>query len=181
MAYKKITDLHADVTITLGGLNKKLGKQNPTKVEGFFIGTKDIPDTKKKSGISTLYYFQTPKGVVGVWGKTDMDRKMKQATLGLMTLVTQTGMQDTPNGPMYKFEVAQDDSLATEVAQLATEEQEEVATTANFNEEDDADLYDDEQAVDEVPLERPKAPRAPVAASNAKDRALALLKTRKTL
>ena len=76
MAFKAVLDLNAEVTISLGGMNKKTGKANPKSVEGYYLGKKSIEDRKKKSGVSYIYILQTDKGNVGVWGKTDMDRKM---------------------------------------------------------------------------------------------------------
>jgi len=116
MAFKNINDLSTDTTISLGGFNKKLRKDNPTSIEGYFLGSRQIPDTKKKSGISYIHVFQTANGNVGVWGKTDMDRKLTSATPGVMTRVSFDKMVATTNGEMYKYIVAVDEENTIEVS-----------------------------------------------------------------
>ncbi len=121
MAYKEITSLDADVTVAIGGKNRKTNKTNPTQVEGFYLGTRQVQSPKSKTGLASIHYFQTSKGNVGVWGKTDMDRKMSTATPGAMTLVKFEKMQPTPNGEMYKYSVAQDEDNTIEVSVAPTQ------------------------------------------------------------
>lgn len=149
MAFKEITDLSADTTISLGGRNKKTNKDNPTKVEGYYLGNRQVPDNKKKSGFSFIYFFQTPKGNLGVWGKTDLDKKMSSATPGQMMKVELAGMVATPNGDMYKFKVAFDPENTIEVSAQAppTQTAEESYDEGPSTEEEDEDDQDDfEQA-----------------------------------
>ena len=54
MAFTTITDLSADETISLGGFNKKTRKENPTSVEGYYLGKRSDPPT-------TIYHAQYPK------------------------------------------------------------------------------------------------------------------------
>jgi hypothetical protein len=115
MAFKTVNSLEADNTISLGGTNRKTGKTNPTSIEGYYLGSRQVQDNKKKSGVSFIYIFQTSKGNVGVWGKTDMDRKMAQTPAGVMTRVTATGTRPTPNGDMYTFKVEVDSDNTIEV------------------------------------------------------------------
>ena len=121
MAYKEITSLDADVTVAIGGTNRKTGKKNPTQVEGFYLGSRTVESKKSKNGTAQIHFFQTSKGNVGVWGKTDMDRKLATATPGAMTLVKFEKMQNTPNGEMYKYSVAQDEDNSIEVATMSNE------------------------------------------------------------
>jgi len=116
MAFKTVSALDADTTISLGGMNKKTGKKNPTQVEGYYLGKKEVDSPKAKTGKAYLYIFQTSAGNVGVWGKTNLDRKMSQAVVGQMTRVSQSGTQETKNGPMYLYSVTQDDENTIEVA-----------------------------------------------------------------
>ena len=116
MAFKEITDLNADTTISLGGVNKKTGKANPTKVEGYYLGLRTVEDRKAKSGVSYIYILQTPKGNLGVWGKTDLNTKMRSAIPGQMVRITQTTKVATPNGEMYKFKVEADPENTIEVS-----------------------------------------------------------------
>jgi hypothetical protein len=115
MAFKQISDLSAEVTISLGGTNKKTGKKNPTSVEGYYLGKREVEDRKKKSGVSYIYFLQTSKGNIGVWGKTDMDRKLTSVKEGEMIRITHTGMQATANGDMYKYSVEVDSDNTIEV------------------------------------------------------------------
>lgn len=116
MAFKTITDLSADVTISLGGTNRKTNKKNPTEVEGYYLGNRQVEDKKKKDGKSYIYFFQTSKGNIGVWGKTDLDRKMASVQVGTMTRASFDKMVPTPNGEMYKFKVEVDTENTIEVA-----------------------------------------------------------------
>lgn len=116
MAFKEINDLNADTTVSMGGVNKKTGKANPTKVEGYYLGKRQVEDRKTKSGFSYIYILQTPKGNLGVWGKTDLNNKMSNAVPGHMLRITQTGKVGTPNGEMYKFKVEFDETNTVAVA-----------------------------------------------------------------
>lgn len=135
MAFEDVTDLSADVTISLGGTNKKTGKANPTKAEGYYLGKREVADKKKKSGISYIYFLQTPKGNLGVWGKTDLDNKMVGIVPGTMVRLTYDRMVETPNGPMYKYKVAQDKDNTIVVSGAES-------TSANSN--DSTDAFNDE-------------------------------------
>lgn len=115
MAFKQIQDLSADVTISLGGTNRKTGKKNPVSVEGYYLGSRTVADQKKKDGKSYIYFFQTATGNLGVWGKTDIDRKMGAVTPGNMTRISFDKMLKTPNGEMYKYRVEQDSDNTIEV------------------------------------------------------------------
>lgn len=116
MAFKQITDLSADTTISLGGYNKKLKKENPQSVEGYYLGKREVADAKKKSGTSFIYFLQTKAGNLGVWGKTDLDRKMSAVKPGTMIRASFDKMVPTPNGEMYKFKVEVDEDNTIEVA-----------------------------------------------------------------
>lgn len=159
MAFKAVTDLSADTTISLGGFNKKLKKDNPTSVEGYYLGKKEVADQKKKSGKSFIYILQTPKGNLGVWGKTDMDRKMTQVATGNMIRITHVGMTPTPNGEMYKYSVEQDDSNTIEVATADTQDN---SGADDYSAGGDETSYvseeslDDEDASQEVALAKAK-------------------------
>lgn len=123
MAFKAVLDLSADTTISLGGTNRKTGKKNPNQVEGYYLGNKKVADTKKKAGFSYIYIFQTAQGNLGIWGKTDLDRKMSQAPIGAMVRATHTGMVPTPNGEMYKYSVEVDTDNTIEVSGTTTDQE----------------------------------------------------------
>src|SRR4051812_19473125 len=116
MGFKEVQDLDAEVTTALGGVSKKTGKPNPKQVEGYFIGTRTVESKKAKDGFCKLHIFQTAKGNLGVWGKTDLDRKLANVTPGVMVRATCTGMQAIPGkNDMYKYKVETDDSNTIEV------------------------------------------------------------------
>ena len=151
MAFKELNDLNPDTTISLGGTNRKTNKTNPTEVEGYYMGSRKIADNKKKSGFSFIHVFQTAKGMLGVWGKTDMDRKVTNVPLGTMTRVTATGTRPTPNGDMYVFKVAIDDSNTVEVVGSVNQEQTEDANeggTAETESYSTAPAFDEEEELE---------------------------------
>lgn len=183
MAFKEVSELSAEVTISLGGVSKKTGQKNPTKVEGYYKGFKTVPDKKKKSGTTNIYFFDTAKGPLGVWGKTDLDNKMGSAVLGAMTRITQSGMRETPNGEMYVFKLEVDHENTIDVGLIASK-----ATPAVAIQESEPSGYDsseseeilDEEASDETAFTRPKAPAQPAVVNAAQQaRAIALMNSRK--
>lgn len=147
MAFKTVTDLDAETTISLGGFNKKTKRDNPTSVEGYYLGKRDVASKKAKSGFCSIYYFQTPKGNIAVWGKTDLDRKMGGVTPGLMVRASFDKMVPTPNGEMYKYKVEFDPDNTIEVSALpsgnttAGEGDSDTSTTEDYS-TDDADDED---------------------------------------
>lgn len=144
MGFREVTSLDADTTVALGGFNKKTKKDNPTSAEGYYLGTREVTSTKGKNGKSKIHFLQTPKGNLGVWGKTDMDRKLASVTPGTMIRITHTGMQATPNGEMYKFRVEIDEDNTIDVSSLQTGATEDTGT-------DEEAYSDDEETTEEEP------------------------------
>lgn len=176
MAFKKVVDLNPDRTISLGGFNKKTKKDNPTEAEGYYLGNKTIPDTKKPNGLTYIYAFQTKSGVLGVWGKTDLDRKMQGVPLGTMVRIKQNGMQATKNGEMYKFEVAYDPDNTIEVdtpSGYAVAGGVVAGDSAENGDEEDADFAEIESSFEEEEAYSP--PSRVVASASNKEKVAALL------
>jgi hypothetical protein len=119
MSYKKIQSLDADKTTAVGGRDKKTGKTNPNQVEGYYLGKRVVTGAR---GDSNLHFLQTAQGNLGVWGKTDMDRKLSSAQIGAITRITHVGMTKTPNGDMYRYDVEQDPDNVIDVSSLAPSE-----------------------------------------------------------
>jgi hypothetical protein len=186
MAFQEVMDLNCDTTTAIGGVNRKTNKPNPKSLEGYYLGKRQVEDKKKKTGVSYIYVLQTSKGNVGVWGKTDLDRKMTAVTPGAMIRITHSGMQATPNGEMYKYKVEVDRDNCIDVGDIAgageePAEQEESyqsapAASAEESYEDEGLTDEEEEPADEAPPARPSAPARPVAkvdaAAAAKARAL---------
>lgn len=154
MAYKTVQTLDADVTITIGGVDKKTGKKNRTSAEGFYLGKRVVAGSKY--GDSNLYVFQTAEGNLGVWGKTDLDRKMGSAKLGQMTLIEYKGMKPSKNGDMHTYQVAQDADSSIDVSDIAsepTEESEDFPSEGYVgNDEDESDEDPDLDDAYEAPV-----------------------------
>lgn len=167
MAFKEIADLSPDTTIALGGTNKKTGKPNPTKVEGYYLGKRTVEDRKKKSGFSYIYVLQTVKGNVGVWGKTDLDRKMQDATVGNMLRITQSGVVPTPNGDMYKFKVEFDADNSIDVLPVGSSNE----TADGGYGEDTTGTEDDEDNGDNDGLDDSNSYAASASGSTSAERA----------
>ncbi len=147
MAFKEIADLETEKTIALGGLNKKTGKPNPKQIEGFYLGSKEVTSKLSKTGLAWLHVFQTDTGKTGVWGKTNLDFKMKQAVPGTMTRVTQTGTKPSDKGnPMYLYSVLQDKDNVLEDFTPITQD-------SGGGEEGEAEGYDSGAGYDEVEAE----------------------------
>lgn len=105
MAFKKKFNGQTDVTIQLGS------KDNPKQrdsVEGYYLGTKDIPDSGY--GVGKLHIFQTKEGSLGVWGKTSSNSLMTSDLRGQMCRLTFTGMGEKKKGknPAYMYELEHD-------------------------------------------------------------------------
>lgn len=163
MGFQDIADLDCQVTVALGGINKKSGKKNPTSVEGFYIGTRQVPSPKSKTGYAALHVFQTNSGNTGVWGKTNLDQKMTAVKAGQLCRVEFVGMVETKNNPMYKYRVQVDPSQTIDVATA-----EPTASDDDNNAEDfigsgdayepEAEVGEDEPALDEAPPVRQATP-----------------------
>jgi hypothetical protein len=176
MGFKEINSLDADVITALGGVNKKTGKPNPTRMEGYFLGSREVESKMSKTGTAKIHFLETSKGKVGIWGKTDLDRKLKQVTPGIMVRITQDGKVNLPGKqPMYKFRVEVDAENTIEVAaqEESSVQSEEYSETgledvqnAGADLSDDSELIDDnfedtledETPADEQPPARPKPP-----------------------
>lgn len=122
MAFEQIQSLDADTIISLGGENRKTRKKNQTQVEGYYLGKRMVKSPKSKTGLAAIHFFQTQKGNLGVWGKTDSDRKLSSVDPGTMVRITFNGLKATPNGDMYTYKVEQDkdNRIAVETASFGS-------------------------------------------------------------
>lgn len=165
MGFKEVLSLDCDTTISLGGEDKKTKKPNPTKIEGYYIGTKEVgPNKFNKNKQDVVHVFQTKEGNTGVWGKTDLDTKLKNTVPGRMVRVTFTGTIPTNKGnDMLKFKVEIDDSNTIDVSDLA-------GTTDNTYSDD---VSEEDEEVEETEDEEAKEPSrvAPAVAATAVERA----------
>lgn len=152
--------------ISLGGVNKKTGKANPTSIEGYFLRTHGVPDKKKKSGVGYVHDFQTKDGVTSVWGKTDLDKKLSRVVVGAMTKVIWTGKtKPTPNGDMQLYQVMQDKKNIIEVDDDNSADSEETADTGAYDsastEEETSESFGAEEGEDDPEEEAPPVDEAP--------------------
>ncbi len=154
MAFKEVSSLDADVTIALGKKDKATGKPYPKQAEGYFLGSRTV---ENKRGESKLHFLQTPKGNLGIWGTTDLNRKLASAPVGAMVRITSTGTKPTPNGDMYTYKVEVDADNSIEVsaeADVASDFTDSSEGTVDGSSGDDYDSSDDDQAAELAALER---------------------------
>ncbi len=165
MAFKKVLSLDAEITVALGGKDKKTGKANPTKVEGYYLGSRQVTGGKK--GPSIIHFFQTPKGNIAVWGKTDSNRKLAGVTPGTMTRISFDKMKPTPNGDMYCYNVEVDDENVIDVSELAPSQEAASEETESEEEVEDNELLEEEASLDndEEEVEEEERPTRPLAAA----------------
>lgn len=172
MSFKEVQTLDADVTVALGGVNKKTGKANPTQVEGYFLGTRVVESKMARDGTSKIHFLKTGTGNIGLWGKTDLDRKLGQVTKGTMIRITQDGKMNIPGkNAMYKFKVEVDASDTIEVelpqASLESNNSEFDSPAAQFGDEDLTGVFEDELS-DDVEPSRPLPPARAAATPDAR-------------
>lgn len=157
MGFKELSSLDADVTVALGKKNKETGRPYPTVAEGYYLGKRAV---KTNRGESELHFLQSALAYndlglkvgqnLGVWGTTDLNRKLLQVTPGNMVRVTSAGTKPTPNGDMYVYRVEVDSDNAIEVS---------TAEADYVSSEDDTTNDDTTYSEDDTP------PRAAPAAS----------------
>lgn len=158
MAFSEVTSLDADVTIAIGKKDKQ-GKPYPKSAEGYYLGSRSV---ESKRGESKLHFLQTAKGNLGVWGTTDLNRKLGQAKPGSMVRITSTGTKPTPNGDMYtyKVEVDSENTIQVDSSLSAPSESysdsDEGYNSATAGVSDDED-YSGDSDEDEVPEVDPRA------------------------
>lgn len=157
MAFKEVSSLDTDNMIALGGFNKKNRTDNPTQVEGYLLGSKEVASPKSKTGLAKIHVFQTAEGNIGVWGKTDLDRKLATAPVGAMVRATFSGIQELQGGnTMYKYKVEVDTDNSITVAVQAKD--------PSAYAEDLEDIDSEDETTDEAPPARAAAPRTPAKA-----------------
>ena len=151
MAYQEVQSLDADVCVALGKTDKKTGKPYPKQAEGYYLGNREVESAR---GDSKLHILQTAKGNLGVWGTTDLNRKLLQVTAGVMVRITSTGTKPTPKGDMYTYKVESDPSNSIDVATAP-------AYTPNTDEDDnygqEGAFEDSETEFDESEYEATRA------------------------
>lgn len=184
MAYEKV-GMFTENNIKLGGINKKTGKPNPTTLEGYYKGTKEVKN-EVFEGVSQIHVFKTKAGDVGVWGAANLNYQIKDCQKGVSTLIKFMGTKPSKKGsPMQVFEVLQDKSNADgsiEVTAGPLEEAEEPSHEADEPSFDDGS-FDVEEIEAEPAYVAPVAPRQPARPvnSDAKSKVDALLASRKRI
>lgn len=183
MAMKRKVQLTAENAIQLGGVDKQ-GKSNPKSIEGYFLGSKETPDSGYGPG--KLHIFQTEKGSVGVWGKTNSDRLLSADHLGQRLILTFTGMSKPKKGkrPAYLYNLDFDvedtidvSGVSVQEAELTSEPEDSEASSEEVTFSDE----DTEALIEEALAPAPQRASAPVkgtpAASSSESQAktLALL------
>ncbi len=112
------------------------------------------------------------RGNLGVWGKTDMDVKLKAVAPGTMIRITFTGMQETKNNPMYKYKIEVDKANCIDVGGVSDGSADSEATgdDAGYESADDGEeqsLDAEAPPADEPPPARAQPPKQPAKAPDA--------------
>ncbi len=163
MSFKEVSSLDADVTVALGKKDKKTGKPYPKQAEGYYLGSRSVKGGRGQN--SNIHFLQTEAGNLGVWGTTDLDRKLGGVAPGTMIRITSTGIKPTPNGDMYTYKVEVDVDNTIEVST-----QSDSYAGSSDNNDDTSD--DDSNGVDDEELQV----AAELAAADRKAKVEALLK-----
>jgi hypothetical protein len=116
MAFKKkLKGSMSTLTINIGGFDKTTRKDNPTQIEGFYLGAREI-FSRAFNKTDLIHTFQTATGEVGVWGKTDLNKQLKTTVPGTMVLVKYLGLERLKSGnSMHSYEVYEDSDNCIEV------------------------------------------------------------------
>lgn len=168
MAYEEIGNVP---TVVLGGVDKKTGKKNPTQIEGYLLRVEPRPNKFNPDKPQNYYVFRTKDGDKGVYAKAGIDRELKNARYGRMTLLIDTGKTlDTGKGnPMRVFKAQQDPdnnialSEDDKVQGYSNPGEPEIDDTdadlqAGADDAGDSDLDGDAPAPDEQQVQRPRPP-----------------------
>ena len=107
MAFKKVAPggQNADRTIRLGG------EGNETFIEGHFLGSKTFKDKLNPEKMGSLHYFMVENEIVGVWGRTRLDKALTSRLIGHLVRVQFTGMIKSKKkgySPSYGFDIEHD-------------------------------------------------------------------------
>ena len=161
MGFKEVNSLDASVTITIGGFDKKNKKDNPTSAEGYYLGSRVIPGGKY--GDSTLHVLQTANGNLGIWGKTDLNKKVGLVKTGTMIRISYTGLKELKGGnDMHTYRVELDEDNTIDVSGISA------AANVDSDDTGDDDAYEtEEDEVDDEP--EVEAPRVVVPKASASD------------
>lgn len=140
MSYKDVSSLDAEVTIALGKKDKQ-GKPYPKQAEGYYLGSRSV---QNKRGESKLHFLQTQNGNLGIWGTTDLNRKLGQVGAGDKVRITSTGTKPTPNGDMYTYRVEVDDTDKIQVAaETASDDSYDEGSDDSYESNDSGADYDE--------------------------------------
>lgn len=142
MAYEKVVDLGTDNVTALGGTDNKTGKPNPSKMEGYYLGSREVATS---TGQSRIHVFQTPKGNQGLWGTKKLNDNLTPKVVGHMVLVEYKGKVKINGGKTQhtynifhdrdnKIEVVGSESAGNYID--SAEETDDTQISGDFQEED---------------------------------------------
>lgn len=147
MAYEKLADLSTDTVYKIGGVDSKTGKPNPIEIEGYYLGSRTVPNNN--GGTSAIHVFQTPKGNIGAWGTADLNSKLGSVALGTQTLVEYKGKRKLTGGKTkHMYDVSVDKNNTVDVPKLTAGAANDVVEYADDSETDD-DTVDSADDVDQ--------------------------------
>lgn len=163
MAAKEYTSARPDKWVTLGG-RSKAGVKNPTSIEGYYMGREEGPNQFDATKTKVVFLLQTPEGLVGVNGNTNLITKMTDSErgftskegkkpLGAHVTMTYTGEQVTKKGTDMKvFKITFDAANMIELADLPASSDQDEEETAVMSSIEGEDFEDDDY---EAPIAKP--------------------------
>lgn len=167
MGYQKVASLDCDKVYALGGIDSKTNKNNPTSIEGYYLGKRT---SETEMGTSTIHVFLTPRGPEGIWGSADTNSKLSAVRRGTMVLVEYKSKKKIGGGKTKKiYEVSHDPDNMMDISTV-------VAGVANPAETDDqSEEQDYESDEDDEQEEATAALATSQAAKERQDKVKALL------
>lgn len=177
MAFKTVLSLDAEVTFAIGGVDKKTKKKNPTQAEGYYLGKRVVEGGKY--GPSTIFFLQTPKGNVGIWGKTNLNNQMAGVSPGCMIRITYAGQVPTPAGDMHKYKVEVDEDNTIDVSALSNSTDTEEAVEDTEEDDQVGQTPEDDEFTDEYEAPEAVAVKSNVGKTDRAAKVAALLSNKK--
>lgn len=147
-----MTDLGTDTVTALGGKDTKTGKTNPTEIEGYYLGSRNV---QTSNGPSVIHVFMTPKGNQGLWGTKKLNDNLNKSVIGKMVLVKYKGKVKIAGGKTqhtYEFFVDKSNVIEVDTLPEGDVSADDDATYADTD--DNSATEDDDQAAALLAAER---------------------------
>lgn len=152
MAHKSYGSQQPTRWVTLGGVTRE-GKKNPVTITGYYLGREEKPDKFNPGKTKINFILDTPEGITGVNGNSNLVKKMTEneanfrtehniPPLGAEVVMNYTGTKDTGKGnPMKVYTVTFDrENMKDLDIVVVTSDAYEDDDGADADEEDDTEV-----------------------------------------